>query len=154
MGIAVKCPHGHEFKVKDKYAGKKGLCPYCEGQVLVRVPDALSSREFNAAVHRAAANDRASLSDSKKSTTSKSRKTGASVESSPGASGSSIHNVMPQDQSSGSSVFDESLPQDAGTSGSLLGSSVIRHNVKCKCGEHVPMWFARCPKCNQFMPQR
>jgi hypothetical protein len=150
MGIAVKCPHGHEFKVKDKYAGKKGLCPYCEGQVLVRVPDALSSREFNAAVHRAAATDRASLSGSKEPTNTKSRKAGAPGES----SGSSIHQVMPQDQSSDSSVFDESLPQDAGTSGSLLGSSVIRHNVKCKCGEHVPMWFARCPKCNQFMPQR
>ncbi|MEO2046216.1 MAG: hypothetical protein ABGX16_06535 [Pirellulales bacterium] len=148
MGIKVKCPHGHEFKVKDKYAGKKGLCPYCEGQVLVRVPDALSSREFNAAVHRAAATDRASLSGSKGST--KSRKAGTPA----GSSGSSIHQVMPQDQNSGSSVFDESLPQDADTSGSLLGSSVIRHNVKCRCGEHVPMWFARCPKCNQFMPQR
>jgi len=40
MGIPVTCPNGHEFKVKDKYAGKKGLCPYCKGQVAVRVPDA------------------------------------------------------------------------------------------------------------------
>ena len=66
MGIAVTCPNGHQFKVKDKYAGKKGLCPYCEGQVLVRIPDALSSRDFKAAVHRAAAADRAASSDIKK----------------------------------------------------------------------------------------
>ena len=39
MGIRVECPHGHVFKVKDKYAGKKGLCPHCEGQVIVHVPD-------------------------------------------------------------------------------------------------------------------
>ena len=31
------------FKVKDKYAGKKGLCPHCEGQVIVQVPDALTA---------------------------------------------------------------------------------------------------------------
>ena len=43
MGIQVECPNGHTFKVKDKYAGKKGLCPHCEGQVVVQVPDALSA---------------------------------------------------------------------------------------------------------------
>jgi len=37
MGIQVECPNGHSFKVKDKYAGKKGLCPHCEGQVIVQV---------------------------------------------------------------------------------------------------------------------
>ena len=45
MGIQVECPNGHVFKVKDKYAGKKGLCPHCEGQVLVQVPDALSKSQ-------------------------------------------------------------------------------------------------------------
>jgi len=43
MGIRVSCPNGHVFKVKDKYAGKKGLCPHCEGQVIVRVPDLMST---------------------------------------------------------------------------------------------------------------
>ena len=41
-GNSSQCPNGHTFKVKDKYAGKKGLCPHCEGQVIVVVPDALS----------------------------------------------------------------------------------------------------------------
>ena len=43
MGILVQCPNGHVFKVKDKYAGKKGLCPHCEGQVIVQVPDLMST---------------------------------------------------------------------------------------------------------------
>ena len=52
MGIPVTCKNGHHFSVKDKYAGKKGLCPYCEGQVEVRVPDALTSQDVkNAYVH-------------------------------------------------------------------------------------------------------
>ena len=38
MSIRVECPNGHTFRVKDKYAGKKGLCPHCEGEVVVRVP--------------------------------------------------------------------------------------------------------------------
>ena len=39
MSIRVECPHGHVFRVKDKYAGKKGLCPKCDGEVVVRVPE-------------------------------------------------------------------------------------------------------------------
>lgn len=120
MGIAVKCPNGHEFKVKDKYAGKKGLCPYCPGQVAVRVPDAVSSDNLSKAAFRIAAKE---------------------------------HGAEPA-ATADSSIFDDSPRQDAGTSGSVLSSSVIRHNVKCQCGESVPMWFARCPKCGTFMDQR
>ena len=123
MGIPVTCPQGHQFKVKDKYAGKKGLCPFCEGQVLVRVPDALSSESVLTAVHRAVAADH--------------------------GSGSGIHGSV-----GSSSVLDDAASLDSSTSGSLLGSSVIRHDVKCRCGESVPMWFAKCPNCGQFMPTR
>lgn len=42
MSIDVTCPNGHSFKVKDKYAGKRGLCPLCEDRVAVTVPDILS----------------------------------------------------------------------------------------------------------------
>lgn len=117
MGISVTCPNGHEFKVKDKYAGKKGLCPFCKDQVAVRVPDAVSSEQLQKAARRVAAEEH-----------------GAAA--------------------AAASVFDDTLVHDASSSGSLLGSSVIRHNVKCKCGNRVPMWFARCPKCGEFMPQR
>jgi hypothetical protein len=125
MGIRVECPHGHVFKVKDKYAGKKGLCPHCEGQVIVHVPDALST-DASGVLQREAIQRRQSAQH---------------------------HTSSPS--SSGSHVFDDPADMVAGpsssTSGSLLGSSVIRHNVKCKCGEHVPMWYARCPACGQYI---
>jgi hypothetical protein len=125
MGIRVECPHGHVFKVKDKYAGKKGLCPHCEGQVIVLVPDATTS-EASDILQREAIQRRQA----------------------------SHHHAAPA-STSDSHVFDD--PDDmaaspsSGTSGSLLGSSVIRHNIKCKCGEHVPMWYARCPACGQYI---
>ena len=116
MGISVVCPNGHEFKVKDKYAGKKGVCPFCPGQVVVRVPDAVSSDQLKSAALRAVRLE---------------------------------HGGSP----SGSSVFDDPDAPSPESSGSMLGSSVIRHQIKCKCGERVPMWFAKCPKCGCFMQQ-
>ena len=123
MGIRVECPNGHVFKVKDKYAGKKGLCPHCEGQVIVHVPDALTSDMSDVLQKEAIQRRQAAAHHS---------------------------------ASSGSHVFDDSgevvtSASASGTSGSLLGSSVIRHNIKCKCGEHVPMWYARCPACGSYL---
>lgn len=43
MSIRVKCPNGHEFKVKDKYAGQRGYCPYCHAEV--HVPAKLTEDE-------------------------------------------------------------------------------------------------------------
>ena len=121
MGIPVTCRNGHHFSVKDKYAGKKGLCPYCEGQVEVRVPDALSSQEFKKAYTQAYREERKGRT--------------------------------PSNSNSDSSVFDN-VPDEkiaSSSSSSLLGSSVVRHNIRCKCGESVPMWFAKCPKCGVFL---
>jgi hypothetical protein len=121
MGIPVTCRNGHHFSVKDKYAGKKGLCPYCEGQVEVRVPDALTSQDFKKAYSQAYREERKGRA--------------------------------PAPANSDSSVFD-SAPDEGGassSSSSLLGSSVVRHNIRCKCGESVPMWFAKCPKCGVFL---
>jgi len=127
MGIQVECPNGHTFKVKDKYAGKKGLCPHCEGQVIVQVPDALSATPASDVLQREAI----------------ARRQGAHHHSDSHASSSDSH------------VFDDPnegpAPSSSGTSGSLLGSIVIRHNIKCKCGQHVPMWYARCPSCGQYL---
>lgn len=124
MGIRVECPHGHVFKVKDKYAGKKGLCPHCEGQVIVLVPDATTT-PASEVLQREAIQRR------------------QKAQHAPSASSSGTH------------VFDDpnEMPHapSTGTSGSLLGSSVIRHNIKCKCGQHVPMWYARCPACGQYI---
>ena len=126
MGIQVECPNGHTFKVKDKYAGKKGLCPHCEGQVIVQVPDALTANPATDVLQREAIQRR-----------------------------QAAHQPVKQPSASDSHVFDDPSegpsPASSGTSGSLLGSSVIRHNIKCKCGQHVPMWYARCPTCGQYL---
>ncbi len=125
MGIRVQCPNGHEFKVKDKYAGKRGLCPHCPGQVVVQVPDAVSTKSTEEAYRNAVIQEHRAA------------------------------HAAPPPPSSSSSVFDdEPAGQDSSTSGSLLGSSVIRHNRKCSCGASVPMWYAKCPQCGDFMDQR
>jgi len=123
MGIAVKCPHGHSFKVKDKYAGKKGLCPYCKGQVFVKVPT-LEDHGLEDAVKKAVSSQ-------------------SVLDSSPNIGSDSIFDDAPK-ISSGSNV-------GSGLSGSLVGSSAVRHNVRSACGESVPMWFAKCPKCGVFI---
>jgi hypothetical protein len=125
MGIHVVCPNGHEFKVKDKYAGKKGLCPHCEGQVIVQVPDALTSFENNEEFQKETLRQRQSA----------------------------LHHLEPKKSNSSSSVLDDSHDNigSPGTSGSLLGSSVLRHNIKCACGNKVPMWYARCPACGAYL---
>ena len=107
------------FKVKDKYAGKKGICPHCPDQVVIRVPDMLTSVETNEAHKKAIAEEK------------RAQQSAAS--------------------SGAASVLDDTLHEDASSSGSLLGSSVIRHNVKCSCGHSVPMWFAKCPHCGKFI---
>ena len=123
MGIRVECPNGHVFKVKDKYAGKKGLCPHCEGQVIVHVPDALTSEASDVLQQEAIQRRQAAQHH---------------IYVDPARTCSTIRANMAAAPSSG-------------TSGSLLGSSVIRHNIKCKCGEHVPMWYARCPACGAYL---
>ena len=97
MGIRVECPHGHVFKVKDKYAGKKGLCPHCEGQVIVLVPDATTT-EASEVLQREAIQ----------------RRQKAQHASSASSSGSHVFDD-PGDMVAASS---------SGTSGSLLGSLV------------------------------
>lgn len=121
MGIHVRCPHGHEFKVKDKYAGKKGLCPYCKDQVKVLVPDNAED-EIKKAAFKVAAEQHGA---------------GAAA-------------------AAAASVFDDhdASIDDPSASCSLMNSSVVRHNVRCKCGESVPMWFAKCPNCGHFFEHR
>ncbi|TWT87381.1 hypothetical protein Mal64_29200 [Pseudobythopirellula maris] len=128
MGIQVHCPHGHVFKVKNKYAGKKGLCPRCEGQVVVQVPDVMHSNEAERALKQARADEIRAHH--------------------PVRAGGS------KPVGSDSSVFDDHPHEDASSSGSLLSSSVIRHNRRCECGASAPMWFAKCPGCGKFFEHR
>jgi hypothetical protein len=123
MGIRVECPNGHVFKVKDKYAGKKGLCPHCKDQVQVIVPEPTAAVDLDEILQIESIQRR--------------------------------HPGQSHGEAGSSSVLEE--PQDlsatgpSSASGSLLGSSVIRHNIRCRCGEHVPMWYARCPACGGYL---
>lgn len=125
MGIRVECPHGHVLNVKEKYAGKKGLCPKCPGQVFIHVPDVVDSIETNKALQDVVKTDQQR----------------------------SVRNKLSSSASGGSgSIFDEgSSALDASSSGSLLSGSVIRHNTRCACGASVPMWYAKCPSCGVFL---
>ena len=124
MGIEVTCPHGHTFKVKDKYAGKRGLCPKCQGQVVVVVPG-LEQAEAAEKAYRDAV-----ISEHKAA------------------------HAAPPPSNAGSIFDDHPAPRGSSVSGSLLGSSVMRHNIKCECGAAVPMWFAKCPQCGAYLQNR
>ena len=41
MSIQVDCPNGHSLSVKDKFAGKSGLCPRCKARI--QVPHVLTA---------------------------------------------------------------------------------------------------------------
>jgi hypothetical protein len=38
MSIRVVCPNGHALKIKEKYAGRAGLCPICKARIKVPAP--------------------------------------------------------------------------------------------------------------------
>jgi anti-anti-sigma factor len=39
MLIVVRCPNGHVLHVKDKHAGRMGVCPRCSAPIRVPLPD-------------------------------------------------------------------------------------------------------------------
>ena len=84
MSIRVECPNGHVFKVKDKYSGKKGLCPHCDGDVVVVVPELISDDEI---VDQLMTGDAPTVDDE----------------------GDSIHDDHPSDQETGLSLLSSSI---------------------------------------------
>ena len=42
MSIQVVCPNGHVLKVKSKYGGKVGFCPFCNSRL--EIPDRKRAR--------------------------------------------------------------------------------------------------------------
>lgn len=43
MGIVAFCPNGHRIKVKDEFAGRKGICPTCAAKFRIPRKDAQPS---------------------------------------------------------------------------------------------------------------
>ncbi|MGA2034029.1 MAG: hypothetical protein ABSG68_17430 [Thermoguttaceae bacterium] len=46
MAITVKCPNGHELKVKDEFAGKSGKCPHCGARIDIPAAQPMSDDEI------------------------------------------------------------------------------------------------------------
>jgi hypothetical protein len=136
MSIEVRCPNGHVLKIKDKYAGKTGLCPLCKDRVVISVPERLTENDILQLIGAPAARESA-ISES------------ASVfDDSPSAP--NAHNPL-DDVHESQSIWDEA--PEVTSSMSLVGTSAIRHRQKCaNCAEDVPYWYAKCPRCGTYFP--
>ena len=133
MSIEVRCPNGHLLKVKDKYGGKTGVCPFCKGRVLVSVPKKLSEEDIVDLI--SAPSSRASEEDDASSAT--------------GEEGDA--KSVPSETADSESILDDAHEESSGIS--IVGASAIRHRTECpKCNEQIPYWFAKCPKCGTYLP--
>ena len=122
MSITVTCSSGHTLRVKEKYAGKKGLCPVCKVAVDVPLPVVAVARVAAAA---------AAMSDSAISSLMR----GAARDEPPAAHEDVLHHDGP----SGSSV-------------SLASSSFVRRHTKIcpKCKKNVLAQYDLCPHCHTY----
>lgn len=132
MPIDVTCPNGHALKVKDKYAGKTGLCPRCGVQMIVpALPP--EEEEFIEMIPRE-----------------------KSLE--PTASAMPVtkeRSIFDDDEKEHAPAKDRSHASRLSASESLLSSgAIVKHSKKCpKCFEMAPLWHTRCLKCNYFFQQ-
>jgi len=130
MSIEVTCPNGHSFKVKDKYAGKQGLCPLCDDRVVVAVPAILSEKGLSEDVIL-----------------------GIIGPAPPPPVADDSASVLDDDVES-ESVFDDDVGDDTSATMSLVGTSAIRHQRECpNCSRTMPYWFAKCPGCNTYLEE-
>ena len=123
MSIKVTCPNGHAFKVKDKYAGKQGLCPFCEDPVVVSVPDALSEEAILDIIGPPppipVTEESASVLD---------------------------------DDVESESALDDSEDVSA-TMSLVGRSAVRHQRECPSCSRTMPYWFAKCPGCDTYMQE-
>ncbi len=126
MAIEVTCPNGHLLRVKDKYAGKRGYCPFCPGKVAVLVPHKLSDNDIAALIGKPAPTRPDPVPDV---------------------------DADEDDSEDSASVLD--TPAGEASSISLVGASAIRHRATCPdCDESVPYWFAKCPRCGKRLDRQ
>lgn len=127
MSIQVTCPNGHDLKVKDKYAGKTGRCPFCHEKVLVPKRSGGLSDEDALGM----------LGD---------------YEPPKPKPLPPLDEPEPQEEQQGHVLDDHPDDHFGQSSGlSLLGSSIVRHQKTCPaCGTTMDHWFASCKKCGHF----
>jgi hypothetical protein len=128
MSIEVHCECGQLLRVKEKYAGKTGRCPYCKGYVDVPVPKVSEGDIL----------DMLGVPDPPKPEQTEHHD--APTEAKPKTAQTDyVHqpNALQQGQ------------EHEGSGMSLIGSSVVQthHKVCPICHARVVYWHAECPEC-------
>ena len=120
----MTCPNGHELKIKDHWAGKSGRCPKCRAPI--QVP-AVTEDDILDMIGDYAPE--------------------------PKAGGEFQFDDEDDDKANVLDDFEKVL--NSATSGlSLLKSSIVRHEKKCKaCGSKAELWIAKCPDCGEFFDE-
>lgn len=122
MGIEITCPNGHQLQIKEKYAGKAGLCPKCHAAIQVPALIPSSIDDLIDLVPRAPATKVAAFD--------------------PAADDDDDDDPMPTRAAHSPSRTGDSL---------LSSSSLVKHQKVCpKCFQVAPIWFARCQHCDHF----
>ncbi len=128
MAIRLRCSNGHLLRVKEKFAGKSGLCPYCHVRVNVphiKLPQAhsLSDEEIlDIMGPPPAVTPLPDYADEDEST--------------------EVH-VLPDA---------EKQPNDEGSGISLVGSSMLKRKKFCpECARIVSYSFKWCPGCGSLL---
>jgi hypothetical protein len=142
MAISIKCPNGHDLKVKDEYAGKSGLCPHCHAKVQVPVPPPKPVARPSGKV----SDDDvlAMLGPPRRVKVEAEEEEGggpAFPPRKPPAAEESIHDAAANKSDSPASGI------------SLLGASVLRREKLCPhCGNLTSQSFTHCPRCGTPLP--
>jgi hypothetical protein len=128
MAITTKCANGHLLRVKDEFAGKSGLCPYCRGRVFVPMPvNALEKGRIS--------------DDEILGLLGKPGKPARAVCDLPQPSESVLDSPCP------------TSPSNADTTISLRSSAASRKVKICTKCEHITsVAFTHCPRCGTPLP--
>ena len=147
MSIEVVCPSGHVLHVKDKFAGKAGLCPICRARVEVPLPALISDDEI--------ANLLTQPADDASDVHSHVMDQKLSDSSSVSLVGSSILNqrtkTCPKCKSEVPRTYD--LCPHCHTYFTNWGEIARRMSVRCpRCGTNNPSKRSRCFDCGEKLP--
>jgi hypothetical protein len=121
MGIEITCPNGHQLRIKEKYAGKAGLCPKCRAAIHVPALVPSSIDDLIDLVPRPPVKHVAAFDP---------------------AADDNDDDPMPAHTAHSPSRAGDSL---------LSSSSLVKHHKVCpKCFQVAPIWFARCQQSDHF----
>ena len=125
------------LNVKNKDAGRKGLCPTCEGEVVIAIHDPSSGGATREAFSGSLLGDESGSSSTSKSLGGR---YAASLDR------AEERHAEPDDQD----VIDADTAYRATTGSermSFVGSLAVRRQRQCSCGALAPVWYAKRKSC-------